>query len=189
MKRFKFDWLVCFIVSVLAITLGIILIVNNYKIGMQILNIVIACILLLYLFLFLLPVMQKKSGTIQILTIIEFVIVALIALGLILQQFKVFNIAGACRIIGLVLWIRAVVELFRAYFYRGKESSYKYAVWYFCIIIVLITLGVWMFASPFFTDQQVVLALSISCFILAILLIVLGIIFVPKKGKKSNKKS
>lgn len=187
MKRFKFDWLVCFIVSVLAIALGIVLIVNDYKIGMQILNIVIACILILYLFLFLLPILQHKRGTIQILTIVEFVIVALIALGLILQQFKVFNIVGACRIIGLVIWIRSVVELFRAYFYRGKESSYKYAVWYFCIILALITLGTWMFASPFFSDQQVVLALSISCFILAALLIVMGIIFVSKKKKSKNK--
>lgn len=187
MKRFKYDWLVYFIVSIIAITLGILLIVNDYKIGMQILNIAIAIILILYLFLFLMPVLRHKSGTIQILTIVEFVIVALIALGLILQQFKVFNIAGACRIIGLVLWIRAVVELFRAYFYKGKDSSYKYAIWYFCIILSLITLGTYMFASPFFTDQQVVLALSIGCFILAVVLIVLGIIYVPKKSKKSKK--
>ena len=188
MKRFKFDWLVCFIVSVIAITLGILLIVNNYKIGMQILNIAISIILILYLFLFLLPVLRHKSGAIQILTIVEFVIVALIALGLILQQFKVFNIAGACRIIGLVIWIRAVVELFRAYFYKGKDSSYKYAIWYFCIILALITLGTYMFARPFFSDQQVVLALSIACFILAVVLIVLGIIYVPKKAGKTKKK-
>ena len=155
---------------------------------MQILNIVIAIILLLYLFLFLLQILRHKRGTVQILAIIEFVIVLIISLGLILQQFKVFNIAGSCRIIGLVLWIRAVVELFRAYFFRGNESNYKYPVWYFCLCLVLITLGTYMFAAPFFSDQQVVLTLSILSFVASAVLIVLGIIFVPKKNSKTKNK-
>lgn len=187
MKRFKLDWLVYFIVSIISITLGILLIVNNYEIGMKILNIAIAIILLCYLFLFLLPLIKHKRGTTQILVIIEFVLVGLIAIGLVLQQFNVFNIAEACQVIGLVIWLRAVVELFRAYFYRGTNSNYKYPVWYFCIMLALITLGTFMFAKPFFNNTQVVLTLSICCFILAVALIILGIIFVPKKSKKVKK--
>ncbi len=187
MKRFKYDWLLYLIVSVLTIALGIVLIVKNYEIGLKILNIAISIILIIYLIAFLLPLLRHKSGRIQVLMIVEFVLVALISIGLILQQFKVFNIVGACKIIGLVIWLRAVVELFRAYYYRGKDSSYKYPVWYFTIILALITLGTYMFAKPFFTDQQVVLALSILCFIASIVLIVLGIVYLPKNNKKSKK--
>lgn len=189
MKRFKNDWILYLIISVLAIALGIVLIVNNYKIGMQILDIVIACILLIYLLIVLVPILRKKRGTIQILTIIEFVLICVIAIGLVLQQFKVFNIVGACKIIGLVLWLRAVVELFRAYFYRGKDSSFKYPIWYFCIMLFLITLGTYMFAAPFFSNEQVVLTLAIACFIVAVICIVVGIIFIPKKKGKKTKKS
>lgn len=191
MKRFKFDWLVYLIVSVLAIALGIVLIVKDYEIGLKILNIALALILIAYMLLFLLPILKHKRGTVQILVIIEFILVGLIAIGLVLQQFKVFNIAGACEIIGLVIWLRCVVELFRAYFYRGKDSSYKYAVWYFCLILALITLGVYMFAKPFFTNQQVVLALSICLFVASVVLIVLGIICLPKdkKGKSTKKET
>lgn len=190
MKRFKYDWLVYFIVSILAIALGIVLIVKDYEIGLKIVNIAIAIILIAYMLLFLLPILKHKRGTVQILVIVEFVLVGLISLGLILQQFKVFNIVGACKIIGVVIWLRCVVELFRAYFYRGKDSSYKYAVWYFCLILALFSLGVYMFAKPFFTDAQVVLTLSICCFIASAVLIVLGIICLPKDNKKvkSNKK-
>ena len=184
MKRFKYDWLVYFIVSVLAIALGIVLIVKDYEIGLKIVNIAIAIILIAYMLLFLLPILKHKRGTVQILVIVEFVLVGLISLGLILQQFKVFNIVGACKIIGVVIWLRCVVELFRAYFYRGKDSSYKYAVWYFCLILALFSLGVYMFAKPFFTDAQVVLTLSICCFIASAVLIVLGIICLPKDNKK-----
>ena len=186
MKRFKYDWLVYFIVSVLAIALGIVLIVKDYEIGLKIVNIAIAIILIAYMLLFLLPILKHKRGTVQILVIVEFVLVGLISLGLILQQFKVFNIVGACKIIGLVIWLRCVVELFRAYFYRGKDSSYKYAIWYFCLILALFSLGVYMFAKPFFTDAQVVLTLSICCFIASAVLIVLGIICVPKNNKKAK---
>lgn len=187
MKRFKNDWLLYLIISIFTIALGIVLIVKNYEIGLKILNIAISLVLIIYLIAFLLPILRHRSGNIQILMIIEFVLVALIALGLILQQFKVFNIVGACKIIGLVIWLRAIVELFRAYFYRGKESSYKYPMWYFAIILALVTLGTYMFAKPFFTDQQVVLVLSILCFIASIVLIVMGIIYLPKKSKKSKK--
>lgn len=186
MKRFKYDWLVYFIVSVLAIALGIVLIVKDYEIGLKIVNIAIAIILIAYMLLFLLPILKHKRGTVQILVIIEFVLVGLISLGLILQQFKVFNIVGACKIIGVVIWLRCVVELFRAYFYRGKDSSYKYAIWYFCLILALFSLGVYMFAKPFFTDAQVVLTLSICCFIASAVLIVLGIICLPKDNKKAK---
>ena len=188
MKRFKGDYIVYLIVSFLLIALGIVMLVNNYEIGLKIVNIAIALILVAYLALVLFPLIKHKRGTVQILTIVEFVLVCLIAVGLILQQFKVFNIAGACKIIGLVIWLRAVVELFRAYFYRGKDSSYNYAVWYFCVILALITLGTYMFAKPFFSDQQVVLALSIISFVLALALIILGIIYIPKKQSKNQKK-
>ena len=187
MKRFKGDYIVYLIVSVLLITLGIVMLVNNYEIGLKIVNIAIALMLVAYLALVIFPLIKHKRGTIQILTIVEFVLVCIIAIGLVLQQFKVFNIAGACKILGLVIWIRAIVELFRAYFYRGKDSSYNYAVWYFCIILALVTLGTYMFAKPFFTDQQVVLVLSIMCFVVALCLIILGIIYAPKKKKTKSR--
>lgn len=189
MKRFKNDWILYLVISILSIALGVVLIVNDFKIGLQILDIVIACILVIYLSVVLIPILRHKTGSIQILTIVEFIIICIIAIGLVLQQFKVFNIVGACKIIGLVLWLRAVVELFRAYFYRGKDSNFKYPMWYFCIVLTLITLGTYMFAAPFFSNQQVVLALAIACFIMAAILIVLSIIFAPKKkGLKQKRK-
>ena len=59
--------------------------------------------------------------------------------------------------------------------------------WYFIIMLVLITLGTWMFASPFFADKQVVIALAVILFLLAVTFIILGIIYLPKANKKSKK--
>jgi len=188
MKRFKYDWLLYLIVSLLAIGLGIVLIVDNYSIGLKILDVALAVMLISYALLLLFPQIKNRRGTIQILIIIEFILIILISVGLVLQQFKVFTIAGSCRILGLIIWLRSIVEIFRAYFYKGKDSAYKYALWYLVIILALFTLGVYMFASPFFNDTQLILALSIALFVVAVILIVLGIAYLPKKDKTKKAK-
>lgn len=187
MKRFKLDWLVYLILSAVFIAVGIIMIPEVTDLGAKILNIVLAIALVIYSILYLFPKIKKHRGSIQILVIIEFIIVCLIALGLILVQFKVFEVTGVVRILGLVIWLRCIVELFRAYFYRGKDSSYSYPVWLFCIYLVLITFGTYIFASPFISDQKLVLIMAILFLIVAILLIILGIVLLPKKSKSSKK--
>ena len=189
MKRFKLDWLVYFILSVFAIAGGIIMLPGVTDLGGKILNILLAICLVVYACLYLLPKIKSYRKTPQILTIIEFVILCLLALGLVLVQFKVFQISGVVRIIGLAIWLRCVVELFRAYYYRGEASSYKYPVWLLCIYLVLITLGTYIFAAPFISDEKLVLIMAIALLVLAVGLIVLGIVLVPKQkqNKKQNK--
>ena len=187
MKRFKLDWLVYLILSAVFIAVGIVMIPEVTDLGIKILNIVLALALIVYSVLYLFPKIKRHRGAVQILTIVEFVIVCLIALGLVLMQFKVFQIDGVIRILGLVIWIRSIVELFRAYFYHGKDSTYKYPVWLFCIYLVLITFGTYIFASPFISDEKLVLIMAILFLIVAILLIILGIILLPKKSNSSKK--
>lgn len=189
MKRFNYDWLVYLILSVLCIAAGVVMLPQVTNLGIKILDIILAICLVAYCCVYLLPKIKHSRGTIQILTIVEFVVICLVALGLILMQFKVFQIDGVIRIIGLVIWLRSVVELFRAYYYRGKDSSYKYPVWLLIIYLVLITFGTYIFASPFISDEKLVLILAIALFVLAVLLIVLGIIYLPKSSHKSKKSS
>mgnify|MGYP000805301574 FL=1 len=118
--------------------------------GKQIINIIICVCIILYLVFFLLKkIMKRTNGVVKVLTIIEFVILALIALGCILQQFKVINVGGACAILGLALWCRGTVEIFRAY-YHQKGNNEKYPVWWLAVAIALVTLGTYIFAKPVF---------------------------------------
>jgi len=190
MKRFKLDWLVYFILSVIAIAGGIVMLPGVTDLGGKILNIFLAICLVVYACMYLLPKIKNYRKTPQILTIIEFIILCVLAVGLVLVQFKVFQISGVVRIIGLAIWLRCVVELFRAYYYRGEASSYKYPVWLLCIYLVLITLGTYIFASPFISDEKLVLIMAIALLVVAAGLIVLGIVLVPKqKGKEKPKKA
>lgn len=152
--------------------------------GLQIVNIIIAVCLVLYLALFLVKKISGRSnGVIKVLTIVEFVILALVAIGCILQQFKVINIGGSCAILGLAMWCRGVVEIFRAY-YHQKGNNEKYPVWWLVIAVVFVSLGVYLFAKPLF--QDVVILWIFVCLILlfGIVLVVDGFLAKPA-GKKS----
>lgn len=151
--------------------------------GNQILYILIAAVIIAYLALFLFKkVRQASKRVIQVLTIVEFSLLSLIALGCIFSQFDIINIKGACQIFGLALWARGVVEIFRAYYYRS-DSKEVYPVWYLAISIAMVTFGTYCFAKPFISDL-VILWLFVSILIITgLLLLVLGI------NSKANKKA
>ena len=140
--------------------------------GMQIVNLLIAACIIAYLALYLAKKI-KGSGkrVIKVLTIVEFALLALIALGCIFSQFKVINIQGACQIFGLVLWTRGSVELFRAYYHRA-DSKEVYPVWYLAVSIALVTFGTYCFAKPFIQDIVILWIFVLSLLIGGILLLV-----------------
>lgn len=186
-KKTKFFWLY-FVGGILLTIIGVMLmpVWSNVEwafwksYGTDIINIVICGCLLLYLFGFLVRKITKNRGVVQVLTIVEFVLLALIAVGCVLQQFRVINIGGACAILGLALWCRGVVEIFRAY-YHQKGNNQKYPVWWLVIAISLVSLGVFLYARPLFQDITVLWILVILVFLFAVILLVDGVIAKPKK--------
>ncbi len=155
--------------------------------GMKIINLVIAAILIYYLFAFLLKkVMHGGGGVTKTLTIIEFILLSLVALGCILSQAKVFNVSGACKIFGLALWCRGVVEVFRAY-YHQRDSKSKFPLWYVFVVVAMVTFGTYCFAKPFISDTVLLWIFVIFIFLYGICMIVYGGMTKPKSNKKSSK--
>ena len=154
--------------------------------GQNLVNIIIFACIVLYLCLFLVKKIRRRSnGVVKVLTIVEFVLMSLIALGCILQQFKVINIGGACAILGLALWCRGVVEIFRAYYHQHGNND-RYPLWWLVCAIALVSVSVYLFAKPLFSDVTLI-------WIFAILLILAGIIlfidgFLAKPVSKKSKK-
>ena len=155
--------------------------------GKQIINILIAICIICYLVLYLAKkVKGPAKRAIKVLTIVEFAVLSLIALGCVFSQFKVINVQGACQIFGLALWTRGAIEIFRAYYYRS-DSKEVYPVWYLAISIALVSLGVWCFAKPFIQDIVILWIFVSILFVSGVLLLALGIS--NSKKKKSTKKS
>lgn len=143
--------------------------------GMDILYILIAVVIICYLVLFLFKrIKASTKRVIQVLTIVEFAILSLIALGCIFSQFNIINIKGACQIFALALWSRGAVELFRAYYYRA-DTKEVYPVWYLATAIAMVSAGAYFFAKPFIQDVAILWIFIICIAVFGLLLLVLGL--------------
>ena len=96
--------------------------------GWGFLKIVVAVLLLIYAFGYLLKNAIKSSrGVIQVLTFIEFALFIIIALGSVISQFNVITLSS-CQILGFAIWARGSIEVIRAYYYRGSNEQ-KYPLY------------------------------------------------------------
>lgn len=148
----------------------------------------IAIVILLYLFGYLVGKIKRGgNGTVKVLTVVEFILLGLIALACIFLAIPQIHASvpaittDSCRILGLAFWLRGVVEIFRAYYNREKSH---FPVWWLCVVILLVTLGVWMFVQPFFSNTIVLWIFVIIILLLAIVFFIDGFLAKPaKRGK------
>ena len=153
--------------------------------GAEFVRLVIAAIIVFYLIFYLVKkVKHARYQAIVILTMIEFVLLAVIAIGCVFTQFVPIQGLDACRILGIALWCRGSVEVFRSYYYK-QDSSYEYSLWNVVLAIAMITFGTFIFAKPIFDDTLLQWIFSIFMVVCGLAFVILGIIRKPKKVKKS----
>ncbi len=177
-KNFVFD----IILAVLSLALAIVML-PPFGISAKVLNVLLAIALVFYLLLYLLDKVVHARGNLLILLIVEFSVISLIAIGLLFQQFGIFNISGVCRILGVVLWLRGAVSLIRAYFVVGTGAKKKYSLLIHMGYILLLSFGAYIFASPFISDLALCWIFSVAFFVTALVFTVLAVLSSPAKKK------
>lgn len=147
----------------------------------------IALIICLYLFTFLVKkVRSGGNGTVKVLTIIEFILLGIIGLACIFIAIPSIRASlpaittDACRIIGLAFYLRGVVEIFRAYYNHDKSN---YPVWWLIIVIAFVTIGVWMFLQPFFSNITIAWILAVLVLIFAVIFLIDGFLAKPNSKR------
>ena len=153
--------------------------------GGNFVKIVIACVIILYLFGYLIKkIVSAKITTVKVLTIVEFSLLAFIAIGCVASQFAVFSF-DISLILALALWMRGTVEIIRAYYYNNATE--KYPIYQLLFAIVLVTLGGYILASNFLTSEMVLWVATGVAFIFSLIIFIFGFIKKPKGKKKAPK--
>ena len=178
-KSFIFD----IIIAVVALALGIIML-PPFGIGQQALNILMALTLAAYLALYTFDKIRRSKGTTLVLSLVEFCIIATIALALVIQQFSALRISGVCRIIGMVLWLRGLFAALGMYIAASGAKKQKYGILRFLLCILLATVGVYLFAAPIVSDLVLTWIICSIFFACALIFATLAILFSPlRKGE------
>ena len=154
--------------------------------GQDILNIIIAASLIAYLFFYLSRKLKNYSDKVNlILVLVEFVVICILVVGLLLSQFKLINVGGACETLGLVLWLRGVVKIISAYYYKNAEKG-RYSIYSLAIAIAFVTFGTWCFVKPFITDLVILWIFVVVVALYGAFLLIYGILSKPEKIKKAK---
>ena len=170
-----------------ALVLGIIML-PPIGLGQQILSVMLAITLIAYLVMFLFDKARRARGTSFVLILIEFTVISLIAVGLILQQFKIFGETNVvCPTIGIVMWLRGIVVNVSMYATASSVKKSKYNLPEFLLCIIFSTLGVYLFAKPITSDLVITWCLCGFLFFCALVFGGLALLFAPiGKHKRDN---
>ena len=186
-STFYRNFIVDIILAVLALGLGI-LMLPPFGIGQTMVDILLAITLVAYLVLYLFDKLRHSKGTTFLLSFIEFVLIALLVLGLILEQFDIFNIGGVCRTVGLVMWLHGSFSVIILYTTLANVRSGKYNLPKFLIWLLALSVGVFLFANPIFSDLIINWAICIVLFIATVIFAALAILFAPNKKPQNSTK-
>ena len=181
-KKFAFD----LIVAIVALALGVVML-PLFGIVEIFVDILLAAALCAYLVLFLYDKLKHTRGTVFALTVVEFVLIAIVALWLIIQQFTSIRTASVCQVIGTVLWLRGAVIIAKLYIGALNVRKPRRELPWLGAALAMVTVGVWLFVSPIFSDTFCEWLICIALFITALIFFLLAFLFSPPKKPKRDK--
>lgn len=177
MKKKLVQAILLFIIAGISLTSGIILIPNITDYGEFILAFIISALILVYVYYYLLLKIVKTSrGSVLILTLIEMILLTIIAISSIIGKFASLPyLDDSNKIIGLVFWLIGLIESLRSYYYN-ESYNHSYPIYKLIVNLTFITLGTWFFVTSYEFNIVLIWAISILLFILSIALIIKGIL-------------
>ncbi len=180
-KNFAFD----LIIAVAALVLGIVML-PPFGIGKYALSILLAVTLVLYFVVYLLDKLKRVKGSIFVLTLVETMIYASIAMELTLQQFRLFQPFSICRSLGLVLFVRGTISAIGMYLDVVSSTRKKSKLPGFILRLSFISVGMFLIANPVINDTILNWAMCIFFFLTTLSFGGLAILFAPAKSKKQE---
>lgn len=110
------------------------------------LGLMLAVAIILYIFLVIVKEIKKQHQhkTVRIILGLELSLMVVLAVCCILKAIlynnENFKFLNTCEILGIVIWIRGVVEMVDAYYF-DRKSKQNYPVWYLLFNILLVSAG------------------------------------------------
>lgn len=184
MKRIYTNFVFDVIMAIIFLALGIVML-PPLNIGPKAMNILFAVLLVTYLVSFLYDKIKRTRGSILILSCIEFIVVSIVAVEQILQQFSLFNLSGACETFGFVIALRGIISVVEMYILASTSKRAKYSLPAFMAYLLLVCAGVFVMARPFISDLIINWILCGVFFLLT--LIFTGFAFLYAPTKKNGK--
>ncbi len=161
MQKLIKNWIFTLIVCILLALLTAVMLlgafeVKGFTLARDILHLLMAVILGIYVVLGLFPTLIRYRGVIRVFvgTEILVLVLAMVALAFAQVNMPFFSSLQACSVVGLALWARGAVEIVHAYLLQGSNSEKKIPLWGLGCYILLCAFGMWQMARPTIADKH-----------------------------------
>ncbi len=188
-KKTKAFWLY-WVMAALAIGLGVFLLPvwENVKVfwntwatdGISLMLFVIVAIYIVYLGG---GIKKDNPRAKNLIYVAEMILLFVLAILCLLQQFNVVNFIGPCFVIGMVLWLRGVVCALTAYMFNVKKKDRTIGV--MLLSLLAVTLGT-LFMVRRFTAPVFIWVISIGLIVIGLTAVAFGFLSIPQKEKNNN---
>ena len=182
MKKTNKSFIFCIFVAAFALALGITML-PPFGIGENMISALLALVLSACMIAFILPEIMSTRGIICVLNFFEFLLIAIVALLLVIQQVLPFIADANTKFLALAIWIHGLLGVFKIYNTRIASAKKSLAL-PLLINVVLITFASYLFAIPFISDLAINWICSIFFFVLTFLMVALSLLSAPKAKKK-----
>ncbi len=193
MKNWVFTMITCILLTLLAVIMLLgAFELKGFSLAKDILHLLIAVILGIYMVFALFPLVARYRGVIQIFVSIEIVLLMLTIVALAFAQVNVpfFSSLQVCSVVGLAIWLRGAVEIVHAYVLQGTDNKKKTPLWALCLYILLCAFGVWQMAKPTIADKHFLFVIGGISVVMAV---IFGYATVQNRkasgGRKKKKKT
>lgn len=124
MQKLVKNWIFTLVITIVLLGFGGLLFSS---LGESALNYLIGVGLIVYIILVLFDNVIHYEGRLRIFAVIELLLVAMLSVGLFIEEYNIFHISGVKSTLGFVMWIRAWVEILHGYFLQEKVGIIKAA--------------------------------------------------------------
>ena len=179
MKKSNRSFVLCIFLAVISLAVGI-LVLPVFGLTSSMLSAVLALVLGSCMIAFILPEIMSTRGLICVLNFFEFLLFAIVALLLVIQQVLPFLPEANCRFLAIALWIHAMVDIFKIY--NTRIATMRHGIPFALLLdIIFITFATALFVNPFISDAVLSWACPVFFFVLTFLMAVLSLLYSPKR--------
>lgn len=186
-QKTKWFWAVS-VLGVIGLVLGVFLLPvwNNANVfwknwGTESVSIILCAIIVVYIICYLVSHLGKiENKTLKIVSVSEIILLSLMAIGCLLQQFKVFDFFGPSFVLGAILWHRGFFNVIKAYLCKHTKKD-KYPLWLVIVSVLMVSVGT---ALRFrgIPGNAFIWFMSIALLVGSIIMFIAGFIMKPKKN-------
>lgn len=201
MQKLMKNWVFTMIACILLAIWSVLLFLDGFDVGGmrvadRMLHLFAAVALVIYTVFALFPLVGRYNGLLRGVVLGEIAILLVMALLQICMEWVVVPVAflaRPCVLLGLVLWLRATVEILHAYLCAAnKESGTGVPLWKLLFYVLLSALGVWQMAKPLISDKSFVFAIGTVAGVMGVLFAAMTVfnyrVTAPERSAKKQKK-